>query len=118
MTDMVSYIKYEKELVHGYRERLNESKRLDEIGEVFISTVFKLLKMVDPELDDSLIEELYFEPEDEKGYSMGSNLKKRINEHMERSDLEAIIKRFAEMAKNRYKHILHDDDRTDMFRKA
>lgn len=118
IVDMRSYVKYEKELEHEYREKLNEAKRLGDVGDVFVEYAFKLLKMVKPELDDSLIEDIAFDPENPKGYKLIENLRRELEEEFNSSDLPAILERMAKAAAHRYEHILKDNDRTDVFRKA
>lgn len=111
MSDMISFAKYEKEIVHHYRESLMEAKRVDEVANVFIDTVFKLFKTIMPDLPDNYIEYIGFAPETDKKYIFDAQLKKHLSDLFEKSDLEAIVERLAEMAFNRYKHLVHEKER-------
>jgi len=109
MNDKLSFVKYEKELIHHYRENLNEAKRANDVADVFIDTVFKLFKLIIPDLPENYIEYIGFTPESkDKRYVLEGDLKKILKEYFEKSDLESIVERFADMAYNRYKHIKHD----------
>jgi len=116
--DKISYTKFEKMLESEYRERLNESKRIDEVGNTFVEYAFKLLSMIKPDVDEALLEELAFDPDNEKGYRLHEHLRRALEEELENSDLPAILERMAKAALHRYQHIVKDDDRTEVFRKA
>lgn len=122
MGEKLSFVKYEKELIHHYRENLNEAKRVNEVADVFIDTLFELFKMIIPDLPENYMEYIGFAPENEgKKYVLEGELKDVLKEYFEKSDLKAIIDKFADMAYNRYKHIRHDKDHknyTDVFRKG
>ncbi|HEW91730.1 MAG TPA: hypothetical protein ENF81_04230 [Thermotogaceae bacterium] len=121
MGDKLSFVKYEKELVHRYREALNEAKRINDVANVFIDTIFKLFKLILPDLPENYIEYIGFAPETERKYLFEGELKDILKEYFEKSDLESIVGKFAEMAYNRYKHLEHDKEHKnsfDVFRKA
>lgn len=116
--DMRSYVKYQKELEHDFRERLNEAKKLGDVGDVFVEFAFKLLKKVKPDINEKLIEDVVFEPENSQGYRLLEKLQEELKEDLKMSDLPAILKRMAKAAVHRYEHILRDEDRTDVFRRT
>ncbi|MCD6254623.1 MAG: hypothetical protein J7J80_09490 [Thermotogae bacterium] len=118
IVDMRSYVKYEKELEHDFRERLNEAKRLGDVGDVFVEFAFRLLKKVESGIDENLIEDVIFDPENSQGYRLLEKLRKELEEELKTSDLPAILERMAKAAVHRYEHILRDEDRTDVFRRT
>ena len=110
---IVSYVKYEHELSHAYREKLAEAKRKSEVREVFMRFVHQLLSKIDPEVENARLEDIVFTPE---GYHITGELKEKIAPYMEKSDLEAILDRMYEAAVNRYKKI-EKDENVDFFKK-
>jgi len=118
IVDMRSYVKYEKELEHDFREQLNEAKRLGDVGDVFVEFAFRLLKKVRSDLDENLIEDVVFDPENPRGYRLLEKLRRELEKELKTSDLPAILERMAKAAAHRYEHILNDEDRTDVFRRT
>ena len=114
---ILSFVKYEKELESGYRRKLDDIKRPDEIGEAFREYVFKLLKMVKEDIPDEAKELVYFHPENEEPFEIDERLREILGTDLiEKSDLMAIMRRMAQSAQHRYKKIKNDDERTDLFR--
>ena len=112
-----SFVKYEKDMESGYRRGLEEIKRPEEIGGLFREYVFKLLKKIKPDLPEDMKEGIVFKPDDGEPFDLSDELRKAIgDELMEKSDLPAIIRRFALSAQHRYKKLKSDDERTDLFR--
>jgi hypothetical protein len=110
MSGMISFTKYEKEIIHHYREALIEAKRIDDVANTFIDTVFKLFKTIVPDLPDNYIEYVGFAPEANKKYIIDNPLKEYLEDLFEKSDLESIVERLVEMAYNRYKHLVHEKE--------
>ena len=113
---ILSFVKYEKELESDYRRHLDDVKRPDEVGKVFVEFAFKLIKMVKSEIPDGYIEEIGFDPESDVPFKLGNGLKEALSDLYEKSDLPAILERMARSAQNRYKKLKKDDERTDLFR--
>ncbi len=114
---MDSYVNFEKEISKTYRAQLNMSKRPEEVREAFIRAVEKLFSSIF-EKNFDLKEEVRLSFEDEKLFSLGKiESDPDVKKALTNSDLMAILTRFAEEAKNRYLHLIHDDDRTEMFKK-
>jgi len=112
-----SHVKELKEIESEYREKLMEAKNPPQVVDVFIDTTFKLLKKIVPDLDLRHIEHISFAPEEEIPFHFDKPLRELLESYFDNSDLEQIIAKLAETAKHRYMQILHDEDRTDMFRR-
>ena len=116
----LSFVKYEKELESEYREKLSETKRPEEVGDIFVEFALRFLKKIVPDLDEkTYIEDISFVPEDEEvGFTLSERLKKVLKEEIvEKSDMMSILKRKANEAIHRYKQIKSDEERTEMFRR-
>lgn len=115
---VLSFVKYEKELIEDYRRKLHEVKRSDEVGDVFIEFALKLLaKVIEGFNHEEYVEDVSFEPEIE-GYKLSERLEKLVGEElMKKSDLPAILKRFAETAAHRWKQLKSDEEKTDFFKR-
>ncbi len=114
---MESYVNLEKEVSKTYREELNMAKKPEEVRKAFVRAVERIISSIFEKSFD-FEEEVKFTPEGNGIFSLGKigsdpDVKNALNN----SDLEAILERFAKEAKNRYLHLIHDDDRTTMFKK-
>ncbi len=116
---MYSYTHLEKELVKSYRSELKLVKRPEEIEEIFSRTAINLLSKISNNVNDSHKEYVKLLPNSSPFYKLQEPLTKirDVSEALSNSDLPAILNRFAEDAKNRYHHLIHDDDRTETFKK-
>ncbi len=112
---MYSYVKYEKELESDYRRALDQVKRPEEVADVFREYAFKLVSMIYEDLSSDMKEHLKLTTDD-GDVEIEGELKEKLSEALEKSDLMAILKRMAQDAINRYKKLKHDDERTDLFR--
>jgi hypothetical protein len=114
---MDSYVNLERDISKGYRAELNMAKKPEETREAFIRAVGKLISSIS-EKTFNFEDEIEFKPESESLFSLGKIASDpEVKNALNNSDLKAIITRFAEEAKNRYLHLIHDDDRTEMFKK-
>lgn len=117
---MYSYVQVEKELSKSYRAELSNVKRPEEIEGIFGRTVTRLLSEVTEKVKLLNTSQVKFFPERKPAYKLGKSLIDipEIAYAISNSDLKAIIDRFAEEAKNRYLHLINDDDRTEIFKKS
>ncbi len=116
---MYSYVYLEKELAKPYRSELNIVKKPEEVEGIFSRTVINLLSKISNDVNDSHKEYIKLLPDSSPFYKLEKPLVKvqSVSEALSNSDLPAILNRFAEDAKNRYLHLIHDDDRTGTFKK-
>ncbi|WP_041081126.1 hypothetical protein [Thermotoga profunda] len=114
---VLSFVKFEKEIESAYRERLSNTKRPEETGDVFLEFAIGLLSKVNPQITRNHIDQIYFEPESENGYRLSPNLEKILGEEvLKKSDITAILKRMALNAAHRRKTLIADNERTNLFR--
>ncbi len=114
---MDSYVNLEKEVSKTYRADLNMAKKPEEVREAFVRAVEKIISSISDKIFD-FEEELKFSPEGDRIFSLGKiGSDPDVENALNNSDLRAILERFAEEAKNRYLHLIHDNDRTSMFKK-
>ncbi len=117
---MYSYVQMEKELSKSYRAELSNVKRPEEIEGIFGRTVTRLLSEITERVKPLNANQVKFFPEKKPTYKLEKSLIDipEIAHALSNSDLKAIIDRFAEEAKNRYLHLINDDDRTEVFKKS
>lgn len=114
---VLSFVKFEKELESAYRERLSAVKRPEETGDVFIEFAIKFLNKVNPQITKNFSDKIYFEPENENGYRLSSEIERILGQEvLTKSDLTAILKRMALNAVHRRKSLIANTERTDLFR--
>ncbi|MBO8160921.1 MAG: hypothetical protein H0Z24_04740 [Thermosipho sp. (in: Bacteria)] len=102
-----SYVKYYHEIEPEYREKLIEAKRKSDVREVFIYTILKFLSLIDENIDSSYSQYIRFESDT---FEFISPLKEKIEKLSKNSDLQSIIEKIYETAKNRYLKIEHDEN--------
>ena len=104
MTDFKSHSRVENELAHQFRERLSHAESAEEARRFFSLTMFDLLERVLGEdagvrQDDVILTESGFRAS-ERLAALGS-----YTQALKDSDLEPIMRRFAEAASHRVLHM-------------
>ncbi len=117
---MYSYVHLEREFTKPYRSELNKVKRSEEVERIFSRTVINLLSKISNDVNDSLEEYVKLTPNSSPFYKLENPLMqiKEVSSAISNSDLPAILSRLAEDAKNRYIHLINDDDRSETFKKS
>lgn len=115
--ESISFIKIYKEVEGAYRNALNNAKTPVEVGNVFKLFATRILSEACEKVEDKDMEYISFTPEKELPFKFEKRFRERILPDIEKSDLDSIITKIAEAGKNRYLKIMHDQDRTDMFRR-
>ena len=115
--ESISFIKLYKEMEGAYRNALNNAKTPVEVETVFIHFATRILSEACENVEGKDMEYISFLPENEPPFTFEKRFKEKIIPDLEKSDLESIITKLAESSKNRYIKIIHDQDRTDMFRR-
>lgn len=114
---MKSYVKFYEETKREYHEMLNKAKRPQDVVDVFAKYTINFLKSAFPEkITDEHLNYIVFDEELEDGYYFEEPLMELLKEEFENSDLPSILKKKAKEAKDRYLHIINDNDRTETFR--
>ncbi len=117
---MYSYVHLEREFTKPYRSELNKVKRSEEVERIFSRTVINLLSKISNDVNDSLEEYVKLTPNSSPFYKLENPLMQieEVSSAISNSDLPAILSRLAEDAKNRYIHLINDDDRSETFKKS
>jgi len=116
---MKSFIKYYNEIKPLYQNKLDLTKKFQEIPELFSKSVSKLLENIygEDKVDRKLIESyVEFYPDQESHFKLKKELINFLGEDWTDSDLPSILEKMAKAAYARYKHIIEDHDRTETFR--
>ncbi|KLO21887.1 hypothetical protein X275_05970 [Marinitoga sp. 1197] len=114
---MKSYVKYYEETKKEYHDMLNHAKRPQDVVDVFTKYTLNFLKKTFPDrIKDEHLNYIVFDEETEEGYSFEEPLMQLLKDEFETSDLPSILRKKAKEAKDRYLHIINDNDRTGTFR--
>jgi len=114
---MKSYVKFYEETKKEYHDMLNHAKRPQDVVDVFTKYTLNFLKKAFPEkITDDHLQYIVFDEEYEDGYYFEEPLMSILKEEFENSDLPSILKKKTKEAKDRYLHIVNDNDRTGTFR--
>jgi len=114
-----SFIKYYNEIKPLYQNKLDLTKKSQEIPDLFSRSVSKLLENIygEGEVDRKLVESyVEFGPDKEPYFKLKNELINFLGEDWTDSDLPSILEKMAKAAYARYKHIIEDHDRTETFR--
>jgi len=114
-----SFIKYYNEIKPLYQNKLDLTKKFQEIPDLFSRSVSKLLENIygEDKVDRKLIESyIEFDPDKEPYFKLKKELINFLDEDWTDSDLPSILEKMAKAAYDRYKHIIEDHDRTETFR--
>ncbi len=115
MTYVRSYAHVERELIHHYRDQLNHAESEEDVKKFFSRTIQNLLeKILDNEVpvrdNDATLT-----PGTSPYYEISERLSETaIFQDLRRhSDINAVLKRFAEPAVNHYRHLRGHPEKTE-----
>jgi len=115
MTKKLSFSKYENELRPEFRTMINKAESTEDVKKFFVYTISDLLDRIFQGRVEVEYEDMRFNPDAELGCDVGENLMN--NEEFSRawneSDLPHIIKRFADVAVKRHKHLVKNPDKSE-----
>ena len=115
MARMVSYTKHENEVLPEYRRRVNTAQTLEEVRAAFALMLRNLLGEILGEAVELEQGDVALDPESEAGYRLGPGLteQEEYARLWRNSDLDAILRRQAAMAVNRFRHLEARPGQTD-----
>lgn len=115
MTQMMSFTKYENQILPKYRDQLNQAESVEDVKKFFIGTIQEFLGLategsLTPDYDDiSLL------PDESPGYSLESQVKDSLEmKKLANSDIHAVLNRLAEQAVHRHKHLSKNNSKTNL----
>ena len=115
MTQMMSFTKYEHQVLPKFREQLNQAESVEDVKKFFIGTIQQFLGLVTDGNLTAAYEDILLIPESESGYSLNSHItNSKEMKGIENSDLKAVISRLAEQAVHRHKHLAKNNSKTNL----
>jgi len=115
MTRQVSFSREEQDLRPRLREKVNAAESTEDVKKFFAQTVGELLERVLGQSVDLQYEDIRFDPSGKYGYTVSERLHKTegFAAVWKGSDLPHVIKRMAEFALKRYKHLEKHRNKTE-----
>ena len=115
MTDMMSLSKYENQVVPKLRDQLNQSESVEDVKKFFVGIIQEFLTLSTNGKLTADFEDISLLPEQDPCYALTPRLtNSSAIKALEKSDLNAILKRLSEQASNRYKHLAKNNTRTNL----
>jgi hypothetical protein len=115
MTKQMSFSKLEKEFRHVLREKINHAESTEDVKKFFAQTAGDLLEEILGDSVDIAYEAIQFDPLKKDGYVVSKGLRQSAGfaAAWKDSDLPHIVKRMAEVAMKRHKHLERHLDKTE-----
>lgn len=115
MTYVRSYAHVERELIHHYRDQLNHAESEEDIKKFFSRTIQSLLRQV---LDNEIPvrdNDARLTPGTSPYYEISERLAETtvFQDLRKHSDINAVLKRFAEPAVKHYRHLRGHPEKTE-----
>ncbi len=110
-----SYTKYEKEVIHKFRNNLNHAESVEDVKKFFSYTMQELMnKVFDGQLDMHY-EDVQLSVDSKAGFTISNALKRKaaFAHAWEDSDLSSIMSRLAESALHRFRHLSGHPEKTN-----
>ena len=115
MTQMMSFTKYEHQVLPKYRDQLNQAESVEDVKKIFVGTIQEFLELATEGSLKVAYEDISLLPNEPPGYSLEPQINNSSEmKGMENSDVNAILNRLAEQAAHRYKHISKNNSKTNM----
>lgn len=115
MTQMMSFTKYEHQVLPKYRDQLNQAESVEDVKKFFIGTIQTLLELVTEGKLNPAYEDISLLPDQQPSYSLEPQIKNSPEmKGLECSDIYAVLERLSEQAAHRYKHLAKNNSKTNM----
>lgn len=115
MTRMMSFTKYEHQILPKYRDQLNQAESVEDVKKFFIATIQDFLHLATEGKLTVDYAEISLQPEKQPGYSLEPAIQNSSEmKEMKNSDVNAVLKRLAEQAVHRYKHLAKNNTKTNL----
>lgn len=115
MARQLSFSKYEQELRPELRQNLNIAESTEDVKKFFVYTVQKLFNKVLEEKEAFRYEDIQLAPQERSGFIISDTLlgNAAFAAVWQDSDLANIVKRIADTASNRHKHLQKNPAKTE-----
>ncbi|MBZ4683133.1 MAG: hypothetical protein PWP46_504 [Fusobacteriaceae bacterium] len=116
MSNQYSFVQFEKDYQHQFRNKLNNAEEPVEVLKIFSKTISSMLNEILKEKVKISYEDVKLLPNDDAEYKISDNLLKNseINELFNNSDIKNIILRFANAAVHRYLSLNKHNEKTKL----
>jgi hypothetical protein len=115
MARQLSFSKYEQELRPELRQNLNIAESTEDVKKFFVYTIQKLFDRVLEGKDPFHYEDIQLMPLEQSGFIISDNIlgNPEFAAVWQNSDLSNIVKRIADAASNRHKHLQKNPAKTE-----
>ena len=115
MARQLSFSKYEQELRPELRQNLNIAESTEDVKKFFVYTIQKLFGKVLDGKEAFHYEDIRLAPLEQSGFIISDKLLEdsEFSAAWQNSDLSNIVKRIADSAGNRHKHLLKNPAKTE-----
>jgi len=115
MARQLSFSKYEQELRPELRQNLNIAESTEDVKKFFVYTIQKLFDKVLEGKDPFHYEDIQLMPLEQSGFIISDNVlgDPEFAALWKNSDLSNIVKRIADAASNRHKHLQKNPAKTE-----
>ncbi len=115
MARQLSFSKYEQELRPELRQNLNIAESTEDVKKFFVYTIQKLFDRVLEGKDPFHYEDIQLMPLEQSGFIISDNILEdpEFAAVWQNSDLSNIVKRIADAASNRHKHLQKNPAKTE-----
>jgi hypothetical protein len=115
MTQMMSFTKYEHQVLPKYRDQLNQAESVEDVKKFFIGTIQEFLGLATNGHLAVAYEDISLLPDEQPGYSLEPQIKNSDEmKELVNSDINAVLKRLAEQAVHRHKHLAKNNMKTNL----
>jgi aspartokinase len=115
MTGKISFTKYEHECLPAFRQRINKAESIEDVRKVFGYTTRYLMEKVFSGEAIFRDEDVILDLSEKSSFSLSSRVlsAKGFKSTWDNSDLPRMVRRFAETAARRIKHLEKHPEKTD-----
>ena len=115
MARQLSFSKYEQELRPELRQNLNIAESTEDVKKFFVYTIQKLFGRVLERKEAFIYEDIRLDPQEQSGFIISDQLlgDPDFAAVWQNSDLSNIVKRIADSAGNRHKHLQKNPAKTE-----
>ncbi|MFC1827211.1 hypothetical protein ACFLZQ_04705 [Thermodesulfobacteriota bacterium] len=115
MARQLSFSKYEQELRPELRQNLNIAESTEDVKKFFVYTIRKLFGRVLDGKEAFQYEDIQLSPLEQSGFIISDELLENTEfaAVWQNSDLSNIVKRIADAASNRHKHLMKNPAKTE-----
>ncbi len=115
MTDMMSFSKYEHQVLPKLRDQLNQAESVEDVKKFFVGVIQEFLNLATDGDVTADYEDISLLPEQDPCYALSPQLTNSTEiKALANSDLNAILTRLSEQAANRYKHLAKNNTKTNL----